>query len=429
MEQKEHLSDISKLREENKALQEQLLESMEHIQTIKTGNIDALISVQDNNFKIYTEHAADRTYRLLIENMHEGAVILNKEGVILYCNSHFAKMIKLPLQKVIGAKFKLYIEPSFKSHFEDLVQSGWKGGSQDEITLCSLNTVIVPVLISINPLTLEGAHVLSIILSDLSLQKNIQKELKERTIQLEKKNIELENANKDLTTFTYISSHDLQEPLRKIHNFVELINTEEASSLSEKGKVYFSRLDATAKRMQHLIEDLLAYSQMKAGERRFVMVEFSTIVNQVIQDYADVIQKKAATIEYVNSLKVRVILFQFNQLMHNLVWNSLKFVNPTTSPVIRIITNIVHGRDLNIKNLSREIDYCHISYSDNGIGFEPQYNERIFEVFQRLNSRESYAGTGMGLAICKRIVENHNGSITASGELGVGATFDIYIPA
>ncbi|HEY6160981.1 MAG TPA: ATP-binding protein, partial [Bacteroidia bacterium] len=124
-----------------------------------------------------------------------------------------------------------------------------------------------------------------------------------------------------------------------------------------------------------------------------------------------------------------IIRFQFRQLIHNLIGNSLKFQKPSRPPRISIKGEIVHGSKLNVEKLSGKINYCHIIYTDNGIGFDPQYSERIFEVFQRLHSKEEYRGTGMGLAICKRIVENHHGVITASGKLNKGARFDIYIPA
>ena len=141
------------------------------------------------------------------------------------------------------------------------------------------------------------------------------------------------------------------------------------------------------------------------------------------------ILENKATIEIVDHCEVNIIRFQFRQLIDNLISNSLKFSIPSTAPHITFRSEIVRGDKLNNEKLSSNIDYCHIIYTDNGIGFDPQYNERVFEVFQRLHSQEEYIGTGMGLAICKRIIENHNGVITASGKLNKGVQFDIYIPA
>ncbi len=156
--------------------------------------------------------------------------------------------------------------------------------------------------------------------------------------------------------------------------------------------------------------------------------DLSVIIDEVKKDFEEVLLEKKATIEAAHLCKTNIIRFQFRQLFQNLVSNSLKFSKPGTAPYITIKSGIVKGNELNNENLSPGTDYCHIIYTDNGIGFEPQYKDRIFEVFQRLYSKEEYPGSGIGLAICKRIVENHNGIITAFGELNNGAQFDIFIP-
>ncbi|MEO6305495.1 MAG: chemotaxis protein CheB [Bacteroidia bacterium] len=254
------------------------------------------------------------------------------------------------------------------------------------------------------------------------------KELAFQNNEKEKRAAELSIANQDLTSFTYISSHDLQEPLRKIQNFATILLTEEKENLSDTGKGYFERMMVTAARMQNLIEDLLTYSRTKGGDVVFELTDLNLLAKEVTKDLEDSIHKKKATVE-VNLDTVKVIPFQLRQLIQNLIGNSLKFAKYDVAPVIKIKSKIIKGSKLNNKYLIQKNEYCHITYTDNGIGFDPQYNERIFEVFQRLNSAQAYHGTGIGLAICKRIVENHKGIITATGELGVGARFDIYISA
>ncbi len=263
----------------------------------------------------------------------------------------------------------------------------------------------------------------------------LEKAVKSRTKELEIMNVELEKANKDLTSFTYVSSHDLQEPLRKIQNFVTLLLLEEEKNLSETGKGYFLKMTQTAKRMQALIEDLLTYSRAKNGERIIETVDLNLLLSEVRIDFEEVIQQKKAIIE-ADLCEARVIPFQFRQLIQNLISNSLKFSNPNLPPHIIMKSQIATGEELRKScqpeshgKLTGEKKYCHIIFTDNGIGFEPQYKERIFEVFQRLHSFEEYAGTGIGLAICRRIIENHNGIITATGKLNEGAQFEIYIPA
>jgi len=242
----------------------------------------------------------------------------------------------------------------------------------------------------------------------------------------EKRSEELSVANQDLTSFTYISSHDLQEPLRKIQNFATMLLREEEKNLSDTGKGYFNRMMKSAQRMQELIEDLLTYSRTKGGDRVFEEVNLNVMLNEVKKDFEDVFLENKVIIKAKNLAHVKVIPFQFRQLLHNLISNSLKFAKPDVSPVITIKSRMILAHKLQKEKVQPK-NYCHITYSDNGIGFDPQYKERIFEVFQRLHSTEQYSGTGIGLAICKRIMENHKGMITATGEAGKGAQFDIYI--
>ena len=245
----------------------------------------------------------------------------------------------------------------------------------------------------------------------------------------EKRAAELIIANKELLAFTYISSHDLQEPLRKIQTFVTVILQNENKNLSENGKYNFQRMQLAAGRMQQLIEDLLAFSRINTTEHEFEQTDLGAIIEEIKVELKDTIQEKHATVEAPELCPANIIAFQFRQLLYNLISNALKFSQPNIPSHIIIKSGIFKGNRLNNEKLSAEKNYCHITVSDNGIGFEPHFSERIFGVFQKLHSKEVYAGTGIGLAIVKKIVENHNGIITATSELNKGATFDIYIPA
>ncbi|MBC7384065.1 MAG: PAS domain-containing protein [Bacteroidia bacterium] len=245
---------------------------------------------------------------------------------------------------------------------------------------------------------------------------------------LSKTNEDLEKMNKELQAFAYISSHDLQEPLRKIQTFSTRIIEKELDHLSDSAKDNFERIQAAALRMQTLIQDLLAYSSTNSDERKFEYINLGKITDLVQDDLKDDLQQRNATIETNGMCEVKVIPFQFTQLLHNLIGNSLKFSTLDRAPHIIISAEIIKGSELNNIKVSAEMNYCHITVSDNGIGFEPEYNEKIFEVFQRLHGKEKYKGTGIGLAIVKKIVDNHNGQITANGEVNKGATFNIYIP-
>ncbi len=255
------------------------------------------------------------------------------------------------------------------------------------------------------------------------------KELEFQNDEKEKRAEELIIANKELLAFTYISSHDLQEPLRKIQTFVTIILENENKNLSDNGKYYFERMQLAAGRMQQLIDDLLAFSRVATTELKFEKTALNQIIEEVKIELKDTIHEKQATIEVGELGTLNLITFQFRQLMYNLISNALKFSNPDIPSLIFITNKLVKGNKLNNPKLSQAKTYHHITVKDNGIGFEPHFSERIFEVFQKLHGKEVYAGTGIGLAIVKKIVENHNGFITATGELKKGASFDIYIPS
>lgn len=245
----------------------------------------------------------------------------------------------------------------------------------------------------------------------------------------EKRAAELLIANKELESFTFISSHDLQEPLRKIQAFSNRILEEEYENLSVKGKHYFERTRHSALHMQTLINDLLAYSRTAVIERKFEKSDLNKIGREVMVAFKEELQKKNGTIEINELCEALVIPFQFRQLLQNLIGNSLKFSRPEVPPYITIKSDFVRFDGTRPENYILKEDYCHISVSDNGIGFDSRYKDRIFEIFQRLHDKEDYEGTGLGLTIVRKIVENHNGVITAKGKIDKGATFDIYLPA
>jgi len=267
--------------------------------------------------------------------------------------------------------------------------------------------------------------------TDIQEQKMFTAELEKmvlrRTKQLQQKNIDLEKMNKELQAFVYISSHDLQEPLRKIQTFSSRILDREYEHLSDNAKKHFSRMQNSAYRMQNLIQDLIAYSRTNTQEVTFNIMNLGEILDDVKETLSEELENNDVTFHLNNICDVRIIPVQFKQVIHNLITNSIKFGKADTTVEISISCNDVHG-SVGIDNLSKKKTYTHIRYSDNGIGFESTYSEKIFEVFQRLHSKDEYSGTGIGLAIVKRIIENHEGAIVASGELDKGATFDIYIP-
>ncbi len=265
------------------------------------------------------------------------------------------------------------------------------------------------------------------IIGVLTITRDIT-ELVNVTQDLEQKNLDLMKTNQELSSFAYVASHDLQEPLRKIQMFSKRIIDTDEDLLSEGSRDYFTRMKNAAQRMQQLIEDLLMYSRTGNLARNFETADLNEVLEEVKDELKDEISQKKVIIETNGLSSCRIIRFQFRQLLNNLISNSIKFSKD--GQVIRIVVESKpgKGKDFSHKSLHPEKEYCHVRVSDNGIGFAPEFSEQIFGLFQRLHGKNEYPGTGIGLAICKKIVENHHGFISATGEIGKGATFDIYIP-
>ncbi|RYZ84598.1 MAG: hypothetical protein EOP04_17705, partial [Proteobacteria bacterium] len=247
----------------------------------------------------------------------------------------------------------------------------------------------------------------------------------ERTAELQENNKSLIKTNLELQEFNYISSHDLQEPLRKIQIFVSRIQESEKANLSGKGIEYFDKISDSAQRMQQLIDDLLAYSTTERSSKKFERVDLDALASEVLSDLSEEILESHATVRVESLGMIAAIPFQFKQLLYNLVGNALKYAGSKTAAQISIT-----GEDVTVTGDDNLADgvYKKISVTDNGIGFEQQYSQKIFDLFQRLHGKLEYGGTGVGLAIVKKIVENHKGTIHANGVPGKGAVFTVLLP-
>jgi PAS domain S-box-containing protein len=253
-------------------------------------------------------------------------------------------------------------------------------------------------------------------------------ELQGLNLSLEHKNRELERSNQELTSFSYIASHDLQEPLRKIKTYSNLIADTEAEKLSDKGRQFFANINASATRMQQLIQDLLAFSHTHTTSIEKQEIDLNLTIKEVIAHYDDQIKEQQLIIKVGDLPMIKGIPFQFTQLFQNIISNAIKYKKQSEIPEIIITSELVDGETLNIPDIDKKLKYHKIDISDNGIGFEQQYGDRIFEIFQRLHNRDEYSGTGVGLAICKKIVQNHDGHIYASSTPGVGSVFSVCLP-
>jgi two-component system, LuxR family, sensor kinase FixL len=227
----------------------------------------------------------------------------------------------------------------------------------------------------------------------------------------------LEASNRDLQDFIFVASHDLQEPLRKIQSYGNFLKDEAKDTLTGDSAIYLSRIQGAARRMSVLIEDLLQLTRISTKAKPFEPVDLSEIIKEVQADLEIRLKETGGRIETGEMPKLEADPAQMRQLFQNLISNSLKYAKPGVPPIVLVESKTDTGEER-----------CRIWVKDNGIGFEQQYAGKIFNIFQRLHANDEYEGTGIGLAICRKVVERHGGKITAASELGKGATFEVALP-
>lgn len=271
----------------------------------------------------------------------------------------------------------------------------------------------------------------------ISINRNLENEINERKLSEEKvnalnlqllKNIDkLEAANKDLDRFAFMASHDLQEPLRKILTFSERLYTKFGDQLDDEGKRYISRIQVATERLQVLIKDIMTFAKISMEKSAFVNSDLNKIVEEVIGEMENVVHEKKATILVDNLPSLYINPNLIRPLFYNLIHNALKYSKSNEEPRIKIYSE--SDAAVNGSNKRDETKkYCRIFVEDNGIGFDQKYAEQIFEMFKRLHHHDEYEGTGIGLAFCKKIVEQHEGFISARSAPDKGSTFIISLP-
>lgn len=282
------------------------------------------------------------------------------------------------------------------------------------------------------------------IIQDISVQEEIKSslekmvlnrtdDLRKRNLELRKaekalimKNHELEKINNELSSFAHIASHDLQEPLRKIQTFIDRVVYSDGDKLSSRSKDYIDKIQSASNRMRALIQDILLYSKTTNIESGLELTDLNQLLQEVITEFEVKIEQTGARIENKGLPTLPVIRFQFHQVFLNLISNALKFSKESSTPQIVFQCSIV--RNTQLPGMHDSQDFYDITVSDNGIGFHAEHAEKIFEIFNRLHSKSQVEGTGIGLAICKKIIGGHHGRMTAEGKINEGSTFHIYLP-
>jgi two-component system, chemotaxis family, CheB/CheR fusion protein len=251
-------------------------------------------------------------------------------------------------------------------------------------------------------------------------------EISQTKRKLKNNELKLKKLNHEISTYNFISSHDLQEPLRKLQLVSNLLEDNEAHNLSESGKNYIRIIRNSANRMRKLINDLQEYNNTGNTPDKPEKISLNEILAEVKETLEETINEKHAVIVTNRLCKTTGIRFQIRKLFRDLLINSLRYTREGVQPKIIIKSKIKRSCDIGIKNAPKSKRFCHITISDNGLGFDPKYNDQIFGIFKKLNRNQP--GTGIGLAICKKIVENHNGIIKATGMPGKGTIIEVFLP-
>ena len=249
----------------------------------------------------------------------------------------------------------------------------------------------------------------------------------ERTAELADANLELERSNRELQDFAFVASHDLQEPLRKIQAFGDRLRTVQAPKFDERGRDYLDRMHSAAGRMHKLINDLLTFSRVTTKAQPFERIDLNGIAREVLSDLETTIEESGGTVEIGDLPPIDADPVQMRQLFQNLIANALKFKRPESPPVVKVEAELVNKNASGVEGAASN-EFARITVADNGIGFDEKYLDRIFTPFQRLHGRNEYEGTGIGLAVCRKLVERHGGTLTAESSAGNGATFIATMP-
>lgn len=406
-----HIQTRRQLLEEISDLRQKLADAEETLRAIGQGEVDALMVGE----QVFTLRGADTAYRTALENLVEGVITLSTDGTIVYSNRHFAEMMRTELQKIIGTSLFNFTGPQGRENLGSLLK---KDRGRIEIELNAADGTVVPCSLTTQKLFLEGSDSISTVIVDLTEPKRAEKELmgyREHLEELVKQRTsELEEANEQLQQFAYAASHDLREPLRMITSFAQALEKGYKGKIDEKANLYIDFIVGGTARMQNLINDILSYSRVVTQAKPFIPVDMEIVLSEVIINLKVSIDESKAVITHDKLPVIRADPDQMSQVIQNLISNAIKFRSKDKPPRIHVS--------------ARQNSEWLFSVKDNGIGIDPEDFRQLFILFRRLHREEEYPGTGVGLAIAKRIMQRHGGRIWVESEPGKGSTFFFTIP-
>jgi PAS domain S-box-containing protein len=435
------------------SLRARLAEAEETLDAIRQGEVDAVVVSGRLGDQVFTLQGAERPYRLLMEAMNEGALTVQTDGVILYCNARFAEMVQTPVEQIIGASFYDFIKLEEQTALKEVLSRIPETGAKGEFTLfpAGVNDPVLPVQLSLRLLEVDGIHAVAVVATDLTERKRYEESLQSQNAELERRVAErtadLSHANgllqdaqaklrdealgledevaartadlqesvQSLEQFCYTIAHDLRAPLRSIHGFTHALLEEFKPQFNEAAQDYAGRILKASARMDHLIRDLLAYGRLSSADLPIGQVDLEKALPRVVEAVRGSEFGNEAAFELKTGLpRVRANPVVLNQVLENLLSNAVKFVP--------------HGARPEVCISSEEHDqWVHLLIQDNGIGIDPQHHERVFRIFERLSS-EGYPGTGIGLAIVQKGMERMGGKVGLRSTLGKGSCFWVELP-
>ncbi len=367
-------------------------------------------------------------YVSILNGAGEGICSCDLEGRITFANPAAASMMGWTTEELVGQQgFEVFADRATQKSADEGEMRGGDASHRAPVVFQRKDGSKFPVEVVRTPVEEAGRKVGTVLMF---------KDVTERTQADERfaaKVAELARSNSELEQFAFVASHDLQEPLRKIQAFGDRLRTRVGDDLAPEASDYLARMQSAAARMQGLIDGLLMYSRVLTRAQPFTRVELGTVVREVMEDLEVRIEKSRATLEIGELPAIEADALQIRQLLQNLIGNALKFQPPGNQPRVsvaaRIVAEALESKEPsgNTRWLAKR-EFCEITVADNGIGFDEVYLNRLFVVFQRLHSRSEYEGTGIGLAVCRKIVTRHGGLITASSKPGAGATFRVLLP-
>jgi len=364
----------------------------------------------------------EERYRQLIETMNDGFAVADEKDVLTYVNHKLCQMLGHSKEEMIGCRvIDLIHERAHKKYQNQTVRREKGIPGYHEIALKKKDGSIVYAVVAAKPLfdslgKYEGS---SAVITDITERKLMEDEIRKLNLELEtrvnQRTAELEAANKELEAFSYSVSHDLKAPLRAIHGFSNILTEEHSKTLDKEGRRILRVVVNNTKTMGRLIDDLLALSRVSSQEKRVAQINMTNLVKDVQRELMKDVPKRTISWRIQDLPVVKVDYSLMRQAWSNLLSNSIKFTRPKKDATIEV------GYEVKKKE--------HVFYvKDNGVGFDPKYVGKLFEVFQRLHSSEEFEGTGIGLALVKRIIQRHKGKVWAEGEVGKGATLYFTIP-